>query len=347
MDRRTKNTAKQLMVIPQHRNIRVIFTVDVEGHVGQDPVNRLIYGITKGGKGRGIDLLMDLLDEFGVKGLFFVDMAEAWDYGEEKVIDVLNHINRRGHNTGVHIHPDHMADPDRRFLHEYSREEQYDIIRKCTELYKEALGKRPEVFRAGGYGADQNTLEILAGLGYKADFSQFYGQKNCHIDPPCASIRPRKLDNGISEIPVTVFRSFSSPFYSRTDKIDASQPFWEYRRVMRDFRNGIYGDIIVMFAHSFSMLDWRSRPDSPRFSSSKYRRLRKQVEYVADAPGYNFTDLEHLLERVLKTNEMNEVSSVAEEVIPAITSPASLTGLIYRTGMVGKSKVDCWIRKLR
>lgn len=325
----------------------VIYTVDVEAHVGSDPVKRLIYGVTDKGEYCGIDMLMDLLDEHGCRGLFFVDIAEAWEYGDEIIVDVLRYIRSRGHDIGVHIHPDHMADKKRKFLYEYSREEQRDLIGKCTDFYSSVAGEGPKAFRAGRYGADRYTLDILAEFGYKADFSQFYGQKNCHIYPPCTRIKSRKLDNGIAEIPVTVFRSFNSLFYSRVDKIDASQPFWEYRRMMNDIREEIYGDIVVMFAHSFSMLDWRSRPDIPRFSNSKYHRLRKQIEYVYDTPEYRFIDLDHLVDKVLNIDKLNEASSLEKEDIPMITGPASLAGLIYRTGMVTKSRVDCWIRKLR
>ena len=160
--------------------MKAIFTVDVEGHVGNDPIRHLIYGETSDGKEYGIDMIMDLLDRNGIRGLFFVDIAEAWDYGEEGVCSVLRHIKDRGHDVGVHIHPDHMADKRRSFLHEYSYDEQYDIIRKCTDFYEDVLKERPEAFRAGKYGANRDTLDILARLGYAADFSQFYGQK-CNV----------------------------------------------------------------------------------------------------------------------------------------------------------------------
>ena len=96
-------------------NQKVIVTIDTEGHDGKDPISKLILGQTE--KGRyGIEYIMDILDEFDVKALFFVDFAEAWDYGEEKVRNVVDIIKKRGHHVGVHIHPDHMADNKRLFL---------------------------------------------------------------------------------------------------------------------------------------------------------------------------------------------------------------------------------------
>ena len=89
---------------------KAIFTVDTEGHDGVDPVRYLIFGETKNGEKAGIPLIMDMLDQFNAKGLFFVDFAEAWHYGKEKIIAVVQYIRERGHDVGVHIHPDHMAD---------------------------------------------------------------------------------------------------------------------------------------------------------------------------------------------------------------------------------------------
>lgn len=332
------------MEVSNRRVIRVIFTVDVEGHIGQDPVNRLIYGITNNERRCGIDLLMDLLDRYGVKGLFFVDIAEAWDYGEKKVADVLRHITRRGHFTGVHIHPDHMADPNRRFLHEYSWAEQYDIISNCTDLYERALGRRPEVFRAGRYGADRNTLKILTELGYKADFSQFFGKRDCHIIPPCAVIKPKRQRDGLLEVPVTVFRSFKSPLYSRIDKIDASQTYPEYRMIMDKLKKEEYCDTVVLFAHSFSLLNWRNRPDAPSFSYSKYRRLWRQIEYVINTPEYRFTDMNELIVDLRDTLN-NAVEDAAYEPIPELDRFMRFPGLLYRTVMVLKARMDINLRE--
>ena len=57
---------------------KVIMTIDTEGHAGTDPIRRLIMGETPSGEMGGIPLLMDIFDEFHVKGLFFLDFAEAF-----------------------------------------------------------------------------------------------------------------------------------------------------------------------------------------------------------------------------------------------------------------------------
>ena len=73
-------------------------TVDVEGHAGKDPVAHLIMGESVDGSRYGIDKLMDIFDRHKITALFFVDVAEAWDYGEGKLATVLRHIKERGHD---------------------------------------------------------------------------------------------------------------------------------------------------------------------------------------------------------------------------------------------------------
>lgn len=270
-----------------------IMTVDVEGHKGSDPVSHLIYGITPDGKKCGIDRIMDICDVYGMKALFFVDIAEAWDYGEEKIAGVLRHIKERNHDVGVHIHPDHMTDPKRLFLWEYSKEEQREIIRKCTDFYTAVLGEKPKAFRAGKYGANADTLDILAECGYQADFSEFYGQKWCGINPPCTKVRPVVLKNGIKEYPVSAYRSFSCKWYSRNDKIDTGMPFGEFCLATEAILKET--DLLVLFAHSFSFLNWRREPNEPRLVESKCTYMEREFEYILKNRKVKNVSLDELL----------------------------------------------------
>lgn len=321
--------------------MNIIFTVDVEGHIGSDPVERLIYGETKNGELCGIDLLMDILDQYGIKGIFFVDIAEAWDYGKDKIGNVLKHIKERGHDVGVHIHPDHMADKKRLFLSEYERAEQYEIIKKCTDFYVNVLGERPKAFRAGKYGANWETLRILEELEYKADFSQFYGQKWCHIDPPCTYIRKKKILNGMVEIPVTVYRSFDKRFYSRVDKIDIGLLFLEFKKIIKEFLKRDYCDTIVLFAHSFSLINWRNKPNEPAYSRIKYIRMKRQLEYIVANRECRICKLDDII------GEANEDKKNNEDIsLPVLRGITSWIALIYRVYIVLKSKIDIKVRKI-
>lgn len=271
----------------------VILTIDTEGHDGKNPIEKLIWGKAVDGKEYGINHIMDICDRFAVKALFFVDIAEAWDYGKEKIAEVATHIRNRGHDVGVHVHPDHMADKSRLFLWEYTREEQFEIIKKCTDLYVEIMGEHPLAFRAGKYGANRDTLDVLDELGYKFDFSQFYGQKWCGINPPVAINTPVKYKS-IIEIPVTIYESISVGKFRRYDKIDATMNLSEYKYIMDKSVNLADNLIITLFYHSFSMLYWRDDPDSVSVNKKEESKFIKTLAYITNSSDYKFISLKDL-----------------------------------------------------
>lgn len=274
----------------------VIVTVDTEGHIGKDPVKHLIFGKTKNDELCGIPLIMDLCDEVGAKALFFVDIAEAWDYGEEKIADVLRYIKSRGHDVGVHIHPDHMIDRKRAFLSQYSYEEQFDIIERCTNFYKTVLGESPKAFRAGKYGANRETLDILAKLGYKADFSEYFGyEKWCHIIPPVTDNRSVTLENGLIEFPVMSYENYCKGLFHRFDKLDINRSLFEHKYILNRIIAQESINVVTLFAHSFSLMRWRSNPDKPRLNRSEVFHLRKALRHVSESDKLVFVTLNELL----------------------------------------------------
>lgn len=259
----------------------VLVTIDTEGHDGADPIRHLIFGETADGC-YGIERIMDEFDKANAKILFFVDFAEAWDYGRDKVEKVVHTILDRGHNVGVHIHPDHMADKNRLFLYEYTREEQYDIIKRCTDLYTEIVGQPPKSFRAGKYGANYDTLDILCELGYQYDFSEFYHQKWCGLHPELTVNAPIKYKS-LTEFPVTMHQSVHLGSLVREDKLDIEQmTAGELRYGLTQIIKTPFDMVTTLFFHSFSLLRWRDRPDAPEKNEKSLAKLQSAVKTVAE-----------------------------------------------------------------
>ncbi|HOI84450.1 MAG TPA: hypothetical protein PLP48_00105 [Acholeplasmataceae bacterium] len=258
---------------------KIIFTIDVEGHKGNNPVEKLIWGIAE--KQRvGIEYFVKELNSRNIKGIFFVDFAEAWSYGKDKISDIVNYIVNNGHNVGMHIHPDHIMDKNRLFLFEYSYFEQKEIITKCTDLYIEILGYRPISFRAGKYGANHDTLRIIDELGYKFDFSQFYKQKWCGIVPEVAYVLPQNY-NRLVEFPVTVFKSFDFLGYKKFDKIDSTMNYKLFKRILREYETTNDEIVISLFYHSFSFLDWKRDPDNPKIINTEILKFKKSLDFIS------------------------------------------------------------------
>jgi len=260
---------------------KVLVSVDTEGPAGALPVERMIYSQARDGKEYGIFFLMDMFEKENIKALFFVDIPEIVDHDEDKITKVMLDISSRGHDIGVHVHPDHLADINRRYLWQYTYDEQYEIIARCTDFYNKILKKQPLSFRAGRYGANNDTIEVLKKLGYLYDMSQFYASRYCLIEPPITWNRVvRYGESQLKEVPVTTVKSFATPFYSRNDQIDSGRIPSEFRRFMKEIEKTGSVDVVSMFFHSFQFIDWRLNPDAPRFSKKKYNAVIKNMEYL-------------------------------------------------------------------
>src|SRR3546814_8894803 len=88
-------------------------------------------------------------------------------------------ILARGQEVQLHLHPnwagakagDGGAAHARLEMVEYSAHEQRDLIAGAIDLLKAAGAPHPIAFRAGSYGANDETLAALAALGFVYDSS--------------------------------------------------------------------------------------------------------------------------------------------------------------------------------
>lgn len=285
----------------------ILVSIDTEGPAGSNPVDRMIYGRLKDGREYGINYLMKLFDERNIRGLFFVDIPEIVDHGAEKIERVMKDIDTAGHDIGVHVHPDHMADPKRWYLWQYSAEEQYEIIARCTDFYEKVLGRHPVSFRAGRYGANNDTLDVLEKLGYKYDMSEFSASRYCKISPEVSWNRIARCgERELKEVPVTTFKSLSTPIYSRNDQIDAGNMPSEFRRNMKEIIDKGTVDVVSLFFHSFQFLDWRKNPDDPRFASTPWKKVHKNLDTLQGM------DINFIKESDLDGIDINEKDPIGE-----------------------------------
>ncbi len=295
----------------------VLVSVDTEGPAGDNPIDTLIYGKTSAKKEYGIQFLMRLFERYSIRGLFFVDIAEAWDYGKNEIIKVLKTIDENGHDVGVHLHPDHMADKYRRYLWQYNYREQYEMISACTDFYEKALHCHPISFRAGRYSANNDTIDILSKLDYKFEMSSFYGNRYCRIDPPLSYNKMVRInDTKLIEVPVTSFKSFSSPFYSRFDKIDCSMDIHEFDRVMKRICLSDQVDVVSLFVHSFSVLNWRRDPNNPKLDKRLEQRLIDQIEWISNSQNMEFITESELNNILLTDIGKDNILDVSDGLLP-------------------------------
>lgn len=178
---------------------RTAFTVDVDRDVNVPlPGKRAAGSAPRGGDGsprfsssaRGLILLVELLDELGIRGTFFLEAEAAQHIAAE--VDLRRLL--RGHEVASHG-----------FSHEdltgastglpFTDEEKGDVIDRAAKVIKDLTGRPPRGFRAPYQHADDALYKLLAGRGYLYDSS-------ATDDIVDRWVGPRALPCGLTEAPL-------------------------------------------------------------------------------------------------------------------------------------------------
>lgn len=102
-----------------------------------------------------LPVILDVLDEYGVKATFFIGGSWADDNAES-----LREIASRGHELGNHGYFHREQD-------KLSYEKNAEEIRLCGELVEMLCGVRPTLFAPPSGAYSENTVDAAEALGYK------------------------------------------------------------------------------------------------------------------------------------------------------------------------------------
>ncbi|MBN8846789.1 MULTISPECIES: polysaccharide deacetylase [unclassified Sphingomonas] len=173
--------------------------------------------------GVGIAHQLDLLARHRLKATFFVDPMPALVYGVAQLRAVVSAVLAAGQEVQLHLHPNWRgASLEDRGLHDafelsaFPRDDQRDLIMRGMELLAEAGAPLPIAFRGGSYAANDDTLLVLASLGFAYDSSHNGAE---HPWPSAIGLSPARIApvarHGVVEVPVTVIE----------DQPDQRRPF--------------------------------------------------------------------------------------------------------------------------
>lgn len=148
---------------PEGRKSAVMFSFDLDGDViwrnmsADEPnADKLIRARSIGqyGPKRCVDMILDLLEKYGVKATFYVPGFVA-EHNQE----VIRRIAAAGHEIGNHGYT------HERFV-EKTVEEQREIIEKTQRIIREITGKEPVGFRTPSGDWHVCTPYILSEMGF-------------------------------------------------------------------------------------------------------------------------------------------------------------------------------------
>ena len=299
--------------------LRVYVTIDTECSMGgawesptRAPVtpDRAILG-ARGLCRYGVPLIMDLLEEHGLRGTFFVEVFAGAVVGNALLSDAYREILARGHDVQLHLHPvfryydrfkrgliaadqlpGHMD-----LIGRHAPSQQLELLEEGVCIFERLVGRKPVAFRAGNYAADHATLAMLEKIGirYDTSFNAAYLGSTCLITDVGVTNSPWRTGS-IWEIPVTVFSTGAGPLLGVKPLEIGAVSFREIRSVLEQAELLGMGTV-TMVLHSFSLFkkaDFQFshiRPD--RLLITRLRRLcqylganrdRFRVTTFADRP---------------------------------------------------------------
>ena len=262
-------------------NCRNIISVDVEDyfHVEafSDIVDRGQWGSYASRVEKNTQRLLNLFDECGVKGTFFILgwVAERYPRLVRQIVDA-------GHEPGCHSYW-------HRLIYKLTPDEFHQDTLRAKDCIEQAAGQPVFGYRAPSFSVTARSawaLDVLAALGFRYDSSVFPVKHDTYgvPDAPRGPFSVETPSGPITEFPMATFRFGSGPNlpvagggYLRIF------PFWYTKAgVERAWKEGLP---VICYVHP-----WEVDPGQPRLNGRFKSRLRHYT---------NLSKTEHRLRKLL------------------------------------------------
>lgn len=270
---------------------KIFLTVDTECH-DEKKENQYIWG-NKNGKKYGIERILELGKQYSIPVNFFVDFAEEKRYGRDYIQRIIDKINEYNQPVFLHLHPNYISeDENRTYLWEYSKEEQKFLLQEGIRLYRDIMGKDSFAFRAGRYGVNKDTYdlvnELMPGI-VEFSYTGGYG-KMCHVERELINtVNHFSKYKSLKVMPNSTFIALDLFGKRKTVGIDASEmsliEFKEFLKIAegRDF---------VLTMHSWNFIDRFFWSETYVGNHKTNERLFKGMVNLAKKNGYTFASIE-------------------------------------------------------
>ena len=281
----------------------VLFTVDTECSVYRQrhpnparAVQELVFGEFGNGERLGVELQMDLLEHFGHRGCFFVDILMEHQFGQGALEQTVETILSRGHEIELHVHPENLwVARDSRVrelggtLASYDLDRFRRLMELSVELFTQRVGRAPLAYRAGGYYIDEPMMRVLPEFGLAIDSSAHPYFHSRIPDWMRTRTRPFWFD-GILEVPPSWFlRLDTDPPSTRVYAPNpmAGDPFHDVAPGLAS-RAPMVG---MYVSHSFQMIQFSD--ETREFNADWRQQLREHLpadvaERLTPWDGYRF-----------------------------------------------------------
>jgi hypothetical protein len=219
----------------------------------------------------GVSHKLELLAEHGQKAVFFVDPMPALVWGIAAIEDIVGPIVAAGQDVQLHCHTEWLglAGPANplaskaagKNLADFPFEEQCAILDYARTTLIAAGAPAPIAFRAGNYGANDDTLRALAAIGLDYDTSHcpaLVGSGACRIGLT-ADDRDPVGHMGVLEVPVGAIGTIGGGLrHAQLTALTLSELLCAIRHARDSGR-----DSFTLVSHSFELINRRRQAVNP------------------------------------------------------------------------------------
>ena len=281
-----------------------------------------IIGATSTGP-LGIHYQMERFDAHGIKAVFFVDPMPALVWGTEAIADIVGPIVARGHDVQLHMHTEWLelagkANPlgmrTGGNLREFNLDEQCTLLDYARGVLVAAGAPAPVAFRAGNYGANDDTLRALAQLGIAYDTSHCPGisASECQISLG-AGDRQVQEHCGTIEVPIGAIAASGGLRHYQLTALTDGELLAALRHAVRAGQSQV-----TMVSHSFELLS-RDRRRANRIVQRRFERfcagLGKIAGLTSATYGGNPPQIETTAPAPLPHSQLRTLRRYAEQAL--------------------------------
>lgn len=239
-------------------------------------MRRDIYGVTAEGE-FGLRFQLDLLHRHGLKAVFLTEALFASVVGLAPLREIVALVQDAGQEVQLHLHTEWLRIAPNEILpgrlganiRDFTLDEQVLLLSRGAENLKQCGVSSLRAYRAGNFGANEETLRALHRIGIEFDTSHSasYLGGACHLEGLGRLSASREV-HGVIEVPVTwIEHQVVGPRHLQV----RSSTFGEIKLALETaWKQGRRSLVIV--SHSNELLtSGRDRPDT--LAVARWRRL--------------------------------------------------------------------------
>lgn len=275
--------------------VNVFLTIDVECGDYSHSYDGSVHGRLDSFSGRdyGLEHILRTFQEYGLAGTFFVEPFIASRLGMDGLEKICRMIQGYGQDIQLHIHPNLLENAGElglagndlyAGLRKYSYDDQVRLIEHGKKILQSCGVEEIKAFRAGGFGADNTSLEALKANGIYMDssYNLSYLQSSCGLYAKEGVLNDAAEINGVAEIPVTNYKVRYMPWVGPRHMQLGAVSLGEMKAVLESAAAGGLSSVCILF-HSSEFIKFYDRERSSGTPDRiNLNRLEQLCKYLAD-----------------------------------------------------------------